>query len=168
MEYFEDLADFLEEERELEFEEVFEAIDGTSSEDMGEILENYMEDLLGGLPDEEQEIYMLIENIKSGLLFLCENLEDRNTRMQFAEELCRFKNWYTEDGLCKAGGIPCSLMHAVASSRADALTGESTELDFSGALGYELKDFEMSIGSFSNIDILPDEEEEPVDPERVH
>jgi len=168
MEYFEELADLLEEERELDFEEVFEAIDGTSSEDMGEILENYMEEILNGLPDEEQEIYLLLENIKSGLLFLCENLEDENTRNQFAEELTRFKNWYTEDGLCKVGDIPCSLMHAVATSRADALMNEESEYDFSGVLGYELRDFEMSIGNFKNIDILPDEEDEPVDPDNLN
>lgn len=168
MHYFEDLADLLEEEREMEFEEVYEAIGDTGSEDMGEILENYMEELQGGIPDEEQEIYMLLENIKTGMLFLCENLEDENTKMQFAEELCRFKNWYTKDDQCKVNDVPCSLMHAAACCRADALTGESSRFDFSGALDYELKDFAMSIGSFSNIDILPGEEEEPVDIDKLN
>jgi len=168
MEYFEELADLCEEEREMDFNEVYEALGDITSEDMGEILENYMEELQKGLPDEDQEMYMLLENIKTGMLFLCENLEDENTKSQFAEELTRFRNWFVADGLCKVDGVPCSLMHAIASSRADNLTGEESEIDFANALNYELKDFEMSIGSFDKIDILPDEEDEPVDIDKLN
>ena len=156
MEYFEELADLLEEEREKDFDEIFAAIGDTPAEIMGEILENYIEDFQNSIPDSEQDLYMLVENIKTGMLFLCENLEDENTKAQFAEELTRFKNWYTKKDTCIIDGIPGSVMEAVASARADKITGANTKLDFDGALDYELRDFEMTIGNFNKIDVVDD------------
>lgn len=158
MEYFEDLAELIEREGSTEYEDFYEALGDTLPEDMGEILENYMEELLNSLPDEDQELYMLIENIKTGMLFLCENLEDDGTRSQLAEELSRFKTWYTEDLNTLLDGKYTSLIDAVATYRGNKITGENCTIDFTGALDYELKDFNFSIGKFDKIDILEDPE----------
>lgn len=159
MEYFEELADLIETEDETTYEDIYNAIDGSIPEDMGEILENYMDEIENGLPDEEQEIYMLVENIKTGMLFLCENLEDESTKSQLAEELFRFKNWYVEDARVIVDGKETSLIDAVATNRANKITGEESSFDFTGALDYELKDFNFSIGKFQEIDILGNDED---------
>ena len=160
MEYFEDLAELIESEDEIEYEDFFEALEGTLSEDMGEILENYMEEILNSLPDEEQELYMLLENIKTGMLFLCENLEDDSTRSQLAEELSRFKTWYTDELNTYLDGSKTTLIDAIATVRGNKITGEKSAVDFTGALDYELKDFNFSIGKFDKIDILESSEDD--------
>lgn len=160
MEYFEDLAELIESEDEIEYGDFYEALSDTLPEDMGEILENYMEEILNSLPDEEQELYMLLENIKTGMLFLCENLEDDSTRSQLAEELNRFKTWYTSDLNSNLDGKTTTLIDAIATIRGNKITGEKSEYDFAGALDYELKDFNFSIGKFDKIDILEESSED--------
>ena len=159
MEYFEEFADLIETEDEINFEDVYEAIKGSLSEDMGEILENYMNELQIAIPDEEQELYMLVENMKTSMLFLCENLEDESTMNQFCEEVFRFKQWYTETGISLVNGVETTVMDAVATARANKITGDVSRFDFSGALDYEIKDFSFSIGQFQPIDILDESSE---------
>ena len=101
---------------------------------------------------------MLIDNIKSGLLFLCENLEDPSTLSQFAEEVDRFKTWFTNPNLAIVDRKHCSVIEAIATARANKITGETSEFDFTGALDYQLNDFNFSIGSFQKIDIVGDED----------
>ena len=121
---------------------------------------------MNSIPDNDQELYLLLENIKSGMLFLCENLEDGKTMINFAEELTKFKNWYTEDGLCLVDGNQSSVLNAIATARANKFTGEESKFDFTGALDYELSDFEMSIGRFNGIDIVDDSD--PLKEDKVH
>ncbi len=152
MEYFEEFAELIESDDELGYEDVYEAAASSLPEDMGDIVENYMEELQSSLPDEEQELYMLVENIKTGLLFLCENLEDESTLRSFADELWRFRSWYTNGELCILNGSKSSLLNILAELRANKITGEKSGYDITGALDYELRDFSMSIGYFQGTD----------------
>jgi len=156
MEYFEDLAELIEEEREESFEDFLKRLDELDPEDSSEIIENYMDEIQNALPDEEQGIYMLIENIKTGLIFLSQNLEDYRTRVKFAEELYRFREWYHDPKLIRIDGREASVFDAVINERADKLLNGKSVYDFEKALDYELHDFEMSIGSFDRIDIVGD------------
>lgn len=156
MEYFEELADLIEEEISTDFESFYERLGDLDPEETGEIVENYMDEIQNALPDEEQDVYMLIENIKTGLLFLCENLEDEKTRLKFAEELFRFREWYTDPDLVRLDGENASVLEAVTAERANKLLGTKSSYDFTGALDFELHDFEMSIGTFDKIDVVDD------------
>ena len=156
MEYFEELADLIEDEISTDFESFYSQLGELSPEDTGEIVENYMDEIQNALPDEEQDVYMLIENIKTGLLFLCENLEDERTKLKFAEELFRFKEWYTDPNLVKLDDSSASVLEAVTAERANKLLGTKSTYDFSDALDFELHDFEMSIGTFDKIDVVDD------------
>ncbi|MDO5441226.1 MAG: hypothetical protein Q4F55_01530 [Bacillota bacterium] len=160
MEYFEEFAELIESEEKISYEDIYAAVKDSIPEDLGEIVENYFEESLNGVPDEEQQIYMLIENIKSGLLFLCENLEDDATLSQFTEEVERFRNWYTDEDLVVVDGKHCCIAEAIATARANKITGETSVFDFTGALDYELNDFNFSIGSFKKIDIVGDDDED--------
>lgn len=156
MEYFEELADLIEEEISTDFESFYQRLGNLDSEGTGEIVENYMDEIQNALPDEEQDIYMLIENIKTGLLFLCENLEDEKTRLKFAEELFRFREWYTNPDLVRLDDENASVLEAVTAERANKLLGTRSTYDFTDALDFELHDFEMSIGTFDKIDVVDD------------
>lgn len=156
MEYFEDLAELIEDGKKEDFEDFLKRLEELDPEDSTEIIENYMDEIQNALPDEEQEIYMLIENIKTGLIFLSQNLEDYRTRVKFAEELYRFREWYHDPTLVKIDGCEASVFDAVINERADKLLNGKSVYDFEKALDYELHDFEMSIGSFDKIDITAD------------
>lgn len=156
MEYFEDLAELIEDGKKEDFEDFLKRLEELDPEDSTEIIENYMDEIQNALPDEEQEIYMLIENIKTGLIFLSQNLEDYRTRVKFAEELYRFREWYHDPTLVKIDGREASVFDAVINERADKLLNGKSVYDFEKALDYELHDFEMSIGSFDKIDITAD------------
>lgn len=145
MEYFEELADIIEKERILEFDELYEAVKETLPEDMEELLNNYMEELQASVPDEEQELCMLMENIKSSLLFLCRGIEGEEALSRFTEELLRFKNWYTDERLCSIDGEASSLMNVLATVRADKITGDAAKYDFTGALDYDINELSMYI-----------------------
>ena len=60
MDYFEEFAELIETDDEIEFEDVFAALKGSRSEDMGEIIENYMNEIQESVPDAESEFYMLV------------------------------------------------------------------------------------------------------------
>ncbi len=157
MEYFEEFAELIEAEDTIEFEDIYSAISGSQAEDIGEIIENYMDELENAIPDEEQELYMLIENIKTGMLFLCENIEDPSTMSQLAEEIFRFRNWYVNEETAFIDGKETTVIDAIATARANKITGENAKYDFTGALNYELKDFSFSLGKFQDIDIVGDD-----------
>jgi len=160
MEYFEDLAELIETEDEVSFEDIYEALGEGTSEDTGEIIENYMEEILKSIPDEDQELYLLIENIKTGMLFLCENLEEDSTKSELAEEIEKFRKWYTIDMNTLVDGQLTTVIDAIATERANKITGDISKYYFTGALNYELKDFNFSIGKFDKIDILEDSEDD--------
>ena len=153
MEYFEDFADLIENEELADFDVFFEKLEELDPSGSDEIIENYMDEIQNALPDAEQDLYMLIENIKTGLLFLSEGLEDYETRRKFAEELFRFREWYLDESLVEIDGCAGSLFGALINERANRLLNNNSDYDFSKALEYELHDFEMSIGSFDKIDI---------------
>ena len=92
------------------------------------------------------------------MLFLCENLENKATLRQFAEEILKFRKWYAEDCSAIINNKKTTVLDAVTSFRAAAITGEEISCSFAGCLSYELRDFEMSIGSFSEIDVAEDED----------
>ncbi len=159
MEYFEEFANLIETEETVEYEDIYEALKDSLAEDVGEIIENYMDELENAIPDPEQDLYMLVENIKTGMLFLCENIEDDSTRSQLTEEIYKFRNWYVNESNSFVDGKETTVIDAIATARANKITGEESDYDFTGALNYELKDFSFSLGNFKEIDILGDNEE---------
>ncbi len=153
LQYFEQLAGLLESDEEIGFDEFFAVISTISAEDMGDLTENYFEDLAGALPDEENELASLVESMKQNLLSLAEGIDDERGRVAFAEELFRFRRWYTDGSLAEVSGRRCSVLEAAATHRAEAFTGEKNTYDFSDALGYDLPMLSMDLGKFSKIDL---------------
>ena len=157
MEYFEEFADLIEVEDTVEYEDIYKLLADSAAEDAGEIIENYFNELESGIPDPEQELFMLVENIKTGMLFLCENLEDPSTMSQLAEEIYKFRNWYVNEETTFVNGKETTVIDAIATARANKITGENADYDFTGSLNYELKDFSFSLGAFQGIDIVGDD-----------
>ena len=161
--YFEQLAELIEMPEHIEFDDFYTVLSEVPSEIMGEIIEYYMKEMTEALPRNGENLLTTFESVKQRLLLLCENLEDMRTRRTFVEELFRFKEWFTQSDTVSVNNEPCSLFEALMSSREEALTGAKVKYDLSGALGYEIEELEMPLGSFSKINVAGGEEPEEDD-----
>ncbi len=151
-EYFEQFAELLECEEDIEFDDMFEALSGAAAENLGEFSENYFEELMNALPDSEQAAFAKLDSIQQRLMLLAAD-EDDNGRRLFAQELYKFRDWYHEPGSAIVDGLSMSPMEALFECRADKLTGSEHKYDFSGFDRYELEELSMNIGNFSQIDV---------------
>ena len=153
LEYFEQFADLIEMPEKLEFDLFYIVLSELDAETAGELTENYFEDLINAVPDEENELVSLLDSIEQNLLSLAEGIENDDNRRSFAQQLYRFRNWYTDGGGALADGIPMSILDAVFTAREGKLTGEDHSFDFSRALDYKLDDAQYGIGAIKKIDI---------------
>jgi len=152
-EYFEQLADLLECEEDIPFELFFEVISEAGSEVMSELIELYMEELSDNIPDSSAELFTIVETIKQRLLLLTETLQEEETKRTFAEELYRFRQWYTDTHGATANEEPCSILQAVTLRRAENLGGEKMRYGFENSLDYPMEEISIGIGAFEKIEL---------------
>lgn len=152
-EYFEQLADLLECEEEIPFELFFEILSETDGDVMRELVGNYMEEFLDNIPDFSADLFTIAESIKQRLLLLTETLEEEETKRTFAEELYKFKQWYTKPDGATANENPCSILEAITLHRAENLGEKKMKYNFENSLDYELDEISIGLGSFEEIDL---------------
>lgn len=152
-EYFEQLADLLEYEEEIPFELFFEILSETDGEVMKELIGNYMEEFLDNIPDFSADLFTIAENIKQRLLLLTETLEEEDTKRTFAEELYKFKQWYTNPTGATANEKPCSILEAITLHRAENLGEKKMKYDFENSLDYKMDEISIGLGAFEKIDL---------------
>ena len=63
-EYFEAIADLIESEEYIEQEAMYQLFDGADNTMIEELLQDYFEDILDGLPENSGEIFSLLHQIK--------------------------------------------------------------------------------------------------------
>ena len=149
-EYFEAMADLLESEESIEVEAMYLLFDGADKEMIAQLLEDYFEDILEGLPENAGEIFSLLHQIKMSLVGMGTNLEEEGDLRKFTDEVYRFKNWYAEESEVElqpeTGGAPeyHNLRDAIAAARMERLGGDQYRYDFETALDYPLDSYVMS------------------------
>ena len=149
-EYFEAMADLIESEEYIENEAVYKLFDGADKTMIAELLNDYFEDIMEGLPENPGAVLSLLEQIKMSL-------------RKFTDEFCRFMNWYSHESetelLPESGGAPeyhC-LRDAITASRMEKLGGEQYRYDFEPALDYQLDSYVMSFADLMSAE-EPDNE----------
>jgi len=157
-EYFEQLADLLEYEDDIPFDIFYSVLSRVEGAVIGEILENYLEEISDNLPDYTTDLFTLVETIKQRLLLLAENLDDPTTRRSFIEELYRFRQWYIKPDAASVDGVKCSLLEAITFHRAEKLGEDNHKYDFEDCLDYQIEEISMSLGEFDKIDVLEEED----------
>lgn len=149
-EYFEAMADLVESEEYIENEAVYKLFDGADKTMIAELLSDYFEDIMEGLPENPGAVYSLLEQIKMSLIGMVSNLEEDDDLRKFTDEFCRFMNWYSHESeaelLPEDGGAPeyHNMRDTVTASRLEKLGGDKYRYDFEPALDYELDDYIMS------------------------
>lgn len=159
-EYFEQFADLMESEEDIPFDLFYSVISEASPETMTELTGNYMEDLSNALPDDYDDLFTIVDSVQQRLLLLCENLDDSDSRRDYANELYRFRRWYHREDGAFVDGKPCCVMDAAARARSEKFSGTEHVYDFSPSLGYELEDLSVGLGSFREINLVESEEPE--------
>lgn len=149
-EYFEAMADMIESDEYIEQEAMYQLFDGADKTMISELLNDYFEDVLEGLPDNSGEIYSLMHQIKLSLSGLISNIEDDSDLRRFTDEFFKFKNWYSEESevtmIPDNGGAPvyACVRDAITSSRLEKLGGDKYSYDFENALDYELDSYTVA------------------------
>lgn len=149
-EYFEAMADLIESDEFIEPEILYVLFNEADKTMVGELIDNYFEDVMGGFPEDSGEIYSLMEQIKMCLEGLIANAEDESELRRFVDEFYRFRNWYSQDSevemLPEDGGASqyACLRDAITASRMEKLGGEKFRYNFENALDYELDSYTMS------------------------
>ncbi|MCQ2566460.1 MAG: hypothetical protein MJ194_06435 [Clostridia bacterium] len=159
-EYFEQFADLMESEEDIPFDLFYSVISEASPETMTELTGNYMEDLSNALPDDYDDLFTIVDSVQQRLLLLCENLDDSDSRRDYANELYRFRQWFHKEDGAFVDGKPCCVMDAAARARSEKFSGTEHVYDFSPSLGYELEDLSVGLGSFREINLVESEEPE--------
>lgn len=168
-EFFENLADLVEADMEIEPEAIYQLFDGADKEILSELFGNYFEDLLQSVPEEETALYTLLDSVKMALIGMCRNLEEEQDLVLLADEFYRFRNWYSMDSSvlvvtmepAEIQETELPMRDALALVRLEKLGGEKYEYSFDGALDFEMDQYTMSFA-----DLMQEEEEpEERDPE---
>ncbi len=150
MEYFEQLAELLETDSYIEEHQFQDVLSEIRAEDLGEIIENYFEEMTGALPDDMQDLFMELDALENALLLMAADMDRENIRYRLVSELYRFHEWYCTPDKVSVNGSGCSVRDAIAALRADRIGAEDNYYELSGALDYELPEMSMGIGSFEN------------------
>ena len=148
-EYFDDITDLIESDESYTEAELFESLKGVDRGTLYELVDNYFTDVTKGVPDEDSDMDLLMENIRALLLGLVN--EDAETRRRFAEEFVRFRNWYWFEERVKAvdpdgDGALVSVAEALTLHRLELLGEDAYELDFSDVLGYPVDAYDVNFG----------------------
>lgn len=154
-EYFENFADLAESIAPIEEGAVFRLFSNCDREKVGELIEGYFDEMMDGIPENEYDMQLLMENIKmtlKGLITTCQEEEDF---LKFTTELLRFREWFS----CERNTINedaeaeelISVCHAIAESRLAKLDGGVCNIDFTPCLEYELDDYAVDVVALSKM-----------------
>ncbi|MEE0772410.1 MAG: hypothetical protein UIJ87_04435 [Anaerovoracaceae bacterium] len=149
-EYFEAMADLIESEEYIDQEAMYMLFDGADNTMIEELLQDYFEDVLDGLPENSGEIFSLLHQIKLSLIGMISHAEDDSDMRRFTDEFYRFQTWYSHESEVELqpenGGaaLYTNVRDAITASRMEKLGGEKYSYDFENSLDYQPDSYTMS------------------------
>ena len=155
--YFEQFAEMAERPDEIAVEAIAALVGDADPIVLTELTESYFEELLKFVPDEESELYTLVQTVSITLRSLAKGVDDPETAHLYAEEFTKFRNWYLFDGrvqredLTEGGEIEMTVMEALTSIRLQNLDGGDYRYDFSEALDYPIDEYVVSLATLPDL-----------------
>lgn len=155
-EYFENFADLVECDEEIPAETMYSFFSQTDPDTVAELIQSYFEEILESVPNQETEVYMLLDHICRALVGMIRS-RDENAMMHFAEEMEKFKNWYAFESAVSCRSLTdeeekiLPVRDALTLARLEKLQDEEYEYDFQDALDYELEDYIMSFADLADL-----------------
>lgn len=150
--YFENFADLVECEEEIESDVIYDILEDVDLKTFAEICESFFYETLESVPGDQIDLYNLIENIKRALIGLAEaaRSEEDNALLQLADELNRFRIWYSVEKFAECKDLSndkisyLAIRDALVNARLEKLGTDEYAYDFSEGLDYELEEFIMT------------------------
>ena len=161
--YVENVAQYFECEDEIEFAHLAELIEELDKDETAGLIDDYFEEIMDFIPENESEVYSLFQNIRRSLTGIIKNYDELSTAAKAAEELERFRRWYSLDStvylsdMKGLGEKDETLRDALFERRMEALGGDKYFYDFTEAMDYPLEEYVMSFGDMMT---LADEQED--------
>ena len=151
--YFDNFAALMESDEYIPGEVMYELFAEVDTDVLSELTDNYFEDIMEGVPEEEAELFTLLDNIKRVLKGYAENTDDERSIVLFTDEVSRFRNWYNfdtdvecqsrKDGSTRT--VP--VREALVLYRIEKLRADEYMYDFSECLDYPLDEYVVSFTS---------------------
>jgi len=151
--YFDNFAALMESDDYIPTEVMYELFAEVDTDVLSELTDNYFEDIMEGVPEEEAELFTLLDNIKRVLKGYAENTDDERSIVLFTDEVSRFRNWYNfdtdvecqsrKDGSTRT--VP--VREALVLYRIEKLRADEYMYDFSECLDYPLDEYVVSFTS---------------------
>lgn len=123
LEYFEQMADLLETDREISKELFQHALSEISPENAGEFIENYTNEMLNAIPEgvSAEDLTEALGAMQQRLMLLAEDLDEPQAREELAAELYKLRDWLLQEDGTSVDGQDCSLLEAFTEMRAEKL-----------------------------------------------
>ena len=151
--YFDNFAALMESDDYIPAEVMYELFAEVDTDVLSELTDNYFEDIMEGVPEEEAELFTLLDNIKRVLKGYAENTDDERSIVLFTDEVSRFRDWYNfdtdvecqsrKDGSTRT--VP--VRDALVLYRIEKLRADEYMYDFSECLDYPLDEYVVSFTS---------------------
>lgn len=144
--YYENLEALIECDEYIEANLIYDLFKDIDTSILEEFFSYYFEDFLRVIPDEESDLYILVENISRLFQGLAKEDMAGEDISILADELVKFRKWYIFDNLAfnMLTGEETSVMEARYNILAAKLLNEECRYDFRTALDYDLDGFDMS------------------------
>jgi len=176
--YFEQFTELMELGNEVPFETLLALVEAMDPDILTEMIEGYFEDVMRFVPDDESDLYTLLQNISTTLTSLSESTDEDSVNV-FTEELYKFRSWYVFENsvlikeLAEDTEREIPLMEALTSYRVQNFTDDDYIFDFSDSLNYSLDEYIVSLGPLTednyddgdDYDGSDEEDEDYLDPD---
>ncbi len=169
--YFEEMADLIESDEHIDHDALQTLFSEVDRDIAASLLDDYFNDITSGLPEEQSELFSLLDQIRMELTGIIRNIseDDPEPFLHFTDRFYRFRNWYVYDTEVSVlerdvsdGGSDReyiqSVRDAIATARAGKISGDEYAFDFSTALDYDIDYYAMSFSDLIDSSDEIDEE----------
>jgi hypothetical protein len=164
--YVEQYAELVECEEYISPEALAQIFEEAVGEALSELTDNYFEELLESVPENETELYTLLQTIGRALSGLALIPDPDEATANYADEFLRFRTWFVFESEVRCekidpaeeeDEIDVTLMQALAMYRSQHLSDEEYAYDFTEVLDYAIDEYAMLVED------MGEDEEEPYD-----
>lgn len=148
--YFENFANLIECDEELDFVALVELFKNVEKPSLCQVMGEYFDYILENIPDDENEIYTVLDNVKRCLIGMASSNLDDTEIANFTSEIERFRKWYNLEtsvfikNLATFEEKEHNLRDALVYPVLEKLEGGSYQYDFSRCENYKMDEYIMS------------------------
>lgn len=146
--YYENLAALLEEDDFIELNLIKDLLREVDRQLLAEHMDSYFEDFLKNLPDEENELYLTVDNIARSITGLIGDPMTDGEIAALADAIAGFRKWYVHElnVFDKLSGEEINMRDARFNILAARFLGDDFDYDFRTACSYVPDGYDVLIG----------------------